>query len=77
VALDVVAEERGRRELAPALDDQVVRQVVHVDEESAGDDAGRERSRAREDQAGAGGEHRGHEVAARAHVRDSIDEVRR
>src|SRR3989441_6689299 len=46
VALDVVAEERRPRALAPAPDDQGGRPVVHADEESAGDDAGPERSRA-------------------------------
>src|SRR2546425_2260568 len=44
VALDVVAEERGRRELPPALDGQVVRPGVPVGEESARHDARPERS---------------------------------
>ena len=64
----VVPEECRGRELAPALDGHIVHDVVHVDEESTADNAGREGDRAGGGQGRAARDRRGDEMTSGAHA---------
>ena len=67
VALRVVAEERGWRELAPTLDEEIVHHMVNIDEESSHHETRRERDRAGAGEDGAARDRCGDEVPPRAH----------
>jgi hypothetical protein len=70
-AAEIVAEEGVEPQIPLALEEDVVHGVVHVDQETAGDQPGGERGRAGGAVRGGAGCRGGDEVPAGAHLRCS------
>src|SRR6266511_5383942 len=67
-SLEVVAEERGRAQVALPLEHHVVEHVVEVDQEAPGEETGGQRRTSRAGIHGGTGHGRGDEMSAGAHA---------